>query len=89
MVAASEQGPEAVRQVMKEISPDNPDWVQAASDLIRARKNSIPHFIWEDPEFGGTICFPPTERPLRKILNAQRKKSTRTRASAAAEQRRT
>jgi hypothetical protein len=26
--------------------------------------------MWDDPQFGGTICFPPREHPLRKLLNA-------------------
>jgi hypothetical protein len=44
----------------------------AASNLIEAWEEIRPHMMWDDPEFGGTICFPPAERPLRKLLNAAR-----------------
>jgi hypothetical protein len=69
MVAAGAQGREAVQQVMQEISPGE-DWTEAASNLIQAWEEIRPRMLWDDPEFGGTICFPPAERPLRKLLNA-------------------
>ena len=67
-IAISSQGEEAVRKLMAEISPGQ-DWVKAAGALIRKRSQHIPHFMYEDPEFGGTVCFPPIERPLRRILH--------------------
>lgn len=75
MMAAAPHGAEAVQKVMQEISPGNPDWVQAAWLLLQERKESIPHFIYADPDFGGDVCFPPTERPLRKLLIAEEEKA--------------
>lgn len=71
MVAAGPQGAQAVQQAMQEISPGNSDWVEAASNLIEAWEAIRPRMMWEDPEFGGTVCFPPAERPLRKVLNTE------------------
>jgi hypothetical protein len=76
MVAAGPQGQEAVQQVMLEISPGE-HWAEAASNLIQAWEEIRPRMMWDDPEFGGTICFPPTERPLRKLLNAARAQEAR------------
>lgn len=74
MMVAAPQGREAVRMVMQELSPGRP-WAQAASDLIEAWEAIRPGMMWDDPEFGGTICFPPAERPLRKLLSAEQDKA--------------
>jgi hypothetical protein len=74
MMVAAPQGREAVRMVMQERSPGRP-WAQAASDLIEAWEAIRPGMMSDDPEFGGTICFPPAERPLRKLLSAEQDKA--------------
>jgi hypothetical protein len=74
MLAAATQGREAVRMVMQELSPGK-SWAQAASDLVEAWEAIRPGMMWDDPEFGGTICFPPAERPLRKLLSAKQDKA--------------
>ena len=67
VIAAASQGAEAVQKLMAKIAPGH-SWVEAAWELIKKRREHVPHFIYEDPEFGGTVCFSPRERPLRKIL---------------------
>ena len=69
VIVAASLGEEAVQKLMAEISPGR-NWIEAGWELIRKRGENRPHFVYEDPEFGGTVCFPPRERPLCRILRS-------------------
>ena len=69
IVKAAPQGPEAVRKVMQGISPGK-DWTEAAWELIEARSETRPSFLYEDKETGAIVHWSPAEGVLRKLLNA-------------------
>ena len=70
LLAAAPHGADAVRKKLIEMNPETRDWIRSSWDIVEARQKGRPHFLWIDPETGGSIPWPATEMVLRRVLNS-------------------